>query len=291
MTRSTSNKSSRPTRRRRAAVGMIRTLPSIFTLGNLLCGFAAVFYASRPMVVDDQPNLALGHWSPLTVAAAIIFVGMIFDALDGRIARITRQTSELGGQLDSMADMVTFGVAPAFLMIQLIGIGTPFFGEVHPRWDIYFDRAVLLVAAAYVACCALRLARFNIEIELPSEADHLSFKGLPSPAAAGTVASLVLLHQSLLTGSRAALATALGMVAVTLLVALAMVSNMRYVHLMNRYLKGRAPFHYITTSVFILIALLIRPQIALAAGFTIYALSSPTMAVTKIIHRKRSTGS
>lgn len=263
---------------------MIKILPSLFTLGNLLCGFASIFYASRP--ADALP--IFGHWSVLTVAAALIFAGMIFDGLDGRIARMTRQTSELGEQLDSMSDMVTFGVAPAFLMIQLIGIGTPFFGVA--KADTFLDRTVLVIAAVYVACAALRLARFNIEIDEPGESDHLSFKGLPSPAAAGTVASLVLLHQGLTyhVASNAVIRdTALGLVGVTFLAAIAMVSALRYSHLLNRYLRGRAPFHSIAFGIIVGLLLIITPQITLAAGFVLYALSSPTLALTRLIRKKK----
>ena len=120
----------------------------------------------------------------MTFAALWIFLGLILDGLDGRIARMTRSESELGEQLDSMADMVTFGVAPAFICVQLAGIGTPFFG----MSDTLYDRLGLVIAGIYVACAGLRLARFNID---PGDDDHRSFKGLPSPGAGGTVASLV----------------------------------------------------------------------------------------------------
>lgn len=288
-----------PRRRRRRLhpTRMVKVLPSLFTLGNLLCGFAAIFYASRyPSRDDELARMAIDFAPSLAIAASLIFVGMVFDALDGRIARLTRQTSELGEQLDSMADMVTFGAAPAFLVIQLVVIGTPFFDESHPKWNIYFDRAVLVVAAVYVACTALRLARFNIEVALPSESDHTSFKGLPSPAAAGTVGSLVLLHQWLLGRQTpdAELAffydwakiTAVWMVLITLLVAVAMVSTMRYVHVMNRYMRDRAPIHYLGAAVFILIPLLTVPQITLAIAFVTYALSSPLLVAAHKLRRE-----
>lgn len=258
---------------------MIRVLPSAFTLGNLLAGFAAVFYASRlPGAERVFPDISV-----LTLAASLIFIGMIFDALDGRVARITRQTSELGEQLDSMADMVTFGVAPAFLVIQMANIGAPFFGT--ERVGMLWDRVVLAVAGAYVACCALRLARFNIEVNLPEEADHLTFKGLPSPAAAGTVAALILLHESIkptLDSALTADTAAAFMVAIVLLTAVAMVSTMRYTHLLNRYVRGRAPFAYIATAVLLMIPLLVWPQLTLAVGFTAYALSTPV----SLLYRK-----
>jgi CDP-diacylglycerol--serine O-phosphatidyltransferase len=253
---------------------MVRVVPSALTLGNLLMGFAAIFYASRE---PAQLKLFAG-FSPLAIAAVCIFLGQIFDALDGRVARMTRQTSELGEQLDSMADMVTFGVAPAFLVIQLVGIGTPFFGEGPGRWDIYFDRIVLVAAAVYVACTALRLARFNIELDHPGESSHMSFKGLPSPAAAGTVAAFVLLHQSLLIAHPlTAKVTAVAMVAVMMAAAIGMVSTLRYVHLMNRFLRGHAPFHYVATAVLLLVPMMIVPQLTLAIAFGGYALSAPTL--------------
>lgn len=268
---------------------MVRVLPSLFTLGNLLCGFAAIFFASRP--VGTEVALGRNAVPVLVIAAAFVFIGMVLDALDGRIARLTRQTSELGEQLDSMADMVSFGVAPAFLVIQLVDISTPFFGETHPKWNVYFERAVFAIAGLYAACTALRLARFNIELEQPGESDHLTFKGLPSPAAAGTVCSLVLLHQWLLgrqpEGTIGFLRdwpkqTAAWMVAVTLLAAVAMVSTMRYVHFANRFLRDRAPIHYIGAALFILVPLLIVPQVTLAIAFVGYALSAPVLLLARV---------
>ncbi|MDH3583938.1 MAG: phosphatidylcholine/phosphatidylserine synthase [Phycisphaerae bacterium] len=265
---------------------MIRVLPSVLTLGNLLCGFASIFYASR------NPDTLGFHQSQLPIAAMLIFLGMIFDALDGRMARLTGQTSELGEQLDSMADMVTFGAAPAFLVIQMVGlvgdVGTPFFGSA--KADTLFGRAVFVVSGAYVACCALRLARFNIEIDQPEEADHLSFKGLPSPAAAGTVASLVLLHESLLADfPDVARVTAIGLVLISLLAAVAMVSRLRYTHLLNRYLRDRAPFEYLATAVLVLVPLLLKPKIAIAAGFVLYSIFPALRLIPKAL-RGRSSG-
>ncbi len=260
-----------PTRRRRAAMRTIAVLPTLFTLGNLLCGFGSVFYASRSPATD----LPLG-WSPLALAAAFIFLGMVFDGLDGRIARLTRHTSDLGEQLDSMADMVTFGVAPAFLAVQLIGVETPFFSEAGDR---LFDRVVIVIACIYIACAALRLARFNIELANPEQADHSSFEGLPSPGAAGTVASLGLLHQHFLIDRVAThwsiRIAAVGMVAIMMLAGFAMVSRLRYVHVVNRYVRGRAGFGTIAMIVALGLLLLIHPQGSIAGGFTFYALSAP----------------
>lgn len=275
------------TRRRRAAMKAIAVVPTMFTLGNLLCGFFAIFLASRDPLSRDLPF----QWSPLTFAALFVFLGMIFDALDGRIARLTHQTSELGEQLDSFSDMVSFGAAPAFMAIMLVMFGkpeTPFLTS-HPNESL-LDRVVIISGGLYVACAALRLARFNIEVASPSVADHMSFKGLPSPGAAGTVVSLVLLHEHFLAPLiRAERTTALSeqpeamrllltkvvVIAVMVLVALAMVSRLRYVHVMNRYFRGREHFNTIVLGLFLLTVVAILPQWTLAAGLVLYAISAP----------------
>lgn len=262
-------------RRRTVAV-----LPTLFTLSNLLCGFLAIFFASRPVTA----NLPW-QWTPLTLAAMFIFFGMVFDALDGRVARLTGQSSTLGEQLDSMADMVTFGTAPAFLAIQLVGQSidefTPFLGTAEA--DTHFGRIVLVISAIYVACAALRLARFNIEKSNFQFNNQSSFKGMPSPAAAGTVASFILLHQHFLAKRVVAhwtiSAAAVGMVAIMLLVAVAMVSRQRYPHVANRYFRGSAPFNVITKVVLIAPFLVVWPQGSAALGFAIYAIFSPVASL------------
>ncbi len=269
----------------------IAVLPTMFTLANLLCGFGAIFFASRMMPAVDSP-LPFG-WSPLTMAAVFIFLGLAMDGLDGRVAVLTDSVSDLGAQLDSMADMVTFGVAPAFMVIQLIGVRAPFVSELQPDSPIFFERFALVVACIYVACVALRLARYNIETSSAAEGSHSLFKGLPSPGAAGTVASLILLHQSFLvhlTQDHFLIrAAAVGMVFISLLTALAMVSRFRYVHLMNRYIRGRAPFGTIAKAVIVGLLLVVRLQETLAAGFVIYALSAPTIWAYRRIIRAKHT--
>ncbi len=264
----------------------VAVLPSFFTLGNCLCGFLAIFFASR--MADTK---LLWDWTPLTVGAVFVFTGMLFDALDGRIARRTGQTSELGEQLDSMADMVTFGVAPAFLAVQLVAAETPFLSA---KGDTYFDRTALIIACIYVACAAIRLARFTLEVPSGDQADHLSFEGLPSPGAAGTVASLVLLHQHFLARDNTQQWTmtlaSIGMVIVMLMVALVMVSRLRYVHVTNRYLHKRAPLEYIAICVIVGLLLAINLQGALAASFVTYALSTPlAWCYQKMKHRAAQT--
>ena len=265
-------------------------LPTMFTLGNLLCGFASIFFASRPAPLVEDP-LPFG-WSPLTMAAAFIFLGLAMDGLDGRIARLTHSISDLGAQLDSMADMVTFGVAPAFMVVQLIGVRAPFVSELSPSGNILFDRLAVVSACIYVACVALRLARYNIETPPAGEAERGLFKGLPSPGAAGTVASLILLHQSFLAHYTAdhilIRIAAVAMVFICLLTALAMVSQFRYIHIMNRYIRGRAPFGTVAKAVIIGLLLVVWLQPTLAAGFVIYSLSAPTIWVYHWVSRSRN---
>jgi len=268
---------------RRAALRTISVFPTLLTLGNLLCGFGAVFFASRPA----QTAIPMG-WSPLTFSASLIFLGMVLDAFDGRIARLTGNTSDLGEQLDSMADMVTFGVAPAFLAVQLIGVAAPF---ISVQNDQMFDRCVVICACIYVACAALRLARFNLIVGHEENRDHLSFEGLPTPGAAGTVASLVLLHQHFLVDgnpmSWSIRLAAIGMVIIMLLAAFGMVSRLRYQHVVSRYLAGRVGFVTISRIVMLGLLLLIHLQGALAAGFVFYAISAPSVWMWRKLWRNR----
>jgi hypothetical protein len=101
----------------------LAVIPALMTLGNLLCGFAAIHYAAMPVATSE-----IFGWSTLTVAGCLIFSGMFLDALDGSVARLTRSTSDLGAQLDSLADMVAFGVAPAFMMLRLV---SHYYGPEH----------------------------------------------------------------------------------------------------------------------------------------------------------------
>lgn len=272
-------------RSRLARLKSVAILPTLLTLGNVLCGFAAIFYAARPMNTPIP-----WQWTPVEVAAWLIFLGMAFDALDGRVARMTKQTSELGAQLDSLADMVTFGVAPAFMITQQISgvheLGLPFIGHAG---DTVFSRLVVVIAGLYVVCCALRLARFNVETTDVSESAHLYFNGLPSPGAAGTVASMILLVGMLLRNQKVPNWTlnglAIAMVMLTLLVAFAMVSNLRYIHVMNRFMRGRAKFDLLVKIVVVFILLIISLRGAMVGGFVIYALSAPTMALWRRTRR------
>jgi len=265
-------------RRRRAA----SALPTLLTLGNAICGFAAIHYAAKPIA-----DTAFG-WSTLTVAGALVFLGMFFDAIDGSVARLTHSTSDIGAQLDSLADVITFGVAPAFMTLRLISHYYGPAGEVSilgPA-DSAYGKLLWAIAAFYMCCTALRLARFNAEVRSAKEDDHLYFKGLPSPGAGGTVASLIVLHQHLLhetpgieEGVAFARVAALGIPFVTVIAAIAMISNIRYLHFANRVLRARRGFQSLLRIVLPIIVALWWPVQALAAGFVIYALSGPALTL------------
>lgn len=279
----------RPVHRRR--LPPMSVFPTLCTLGNLVAGFAAIHYAAKPLSYTGPWD-----WSGLYLAAVLIFVGMIFDALDGALARLTRSTSELGAQLDSLADVVTFGVAPAFMTVMLV---SHYLGEhgtdytiIGPEADNVFGRIVWGAAATYVCCAALRLARFNVETPTATVEDHLYFRGLPSPGAAGAVASLILLHQHLDANPEVTQAfvraAALVIPFITILCAFAMVSSMPYSHVINRYLRGGRSFRYIVYLVIPLIALIWWYQILAALLLCVYVLSAPVHQIWRHWRRRRS---
>ena len=269
-------------------------LPTLCTLGNLICGFAAIHYAAR----EPDARLLWG-WTPLTLAGALLFVGMVLDAIDGSLARLTRSMSPLGAQLDSLADVVTFGVAPAFMTIRLVMnylAGDSFI--IGPEADNVFGKIIWGAAAVYVSCAALRLARFNVELDKDESGDHSRFRGLPSPGAAGTVASLVILHQHLLVttfGGNVSVglvrSTALVIPGIMLLCAFGMVSNIPYIHFTNRFVRGPRDFPYIVRLVVVLAIAIWWFQVTLATAFTIYALSGPMAMLLQRTRRGQSAAS
>ena len=157
----------------------VAVFPTMFTLGNLVCGFFAIVVAARierptspdvpvaPNITFQNPTKLLSQLDPAAdshncmLSGWLIFLAMIFDALDGYVARMSRATSDFGAQLDSLCDLVTFGVAPAFLLVKLC-----------PSFTYAHSRGVWILAAAFMACAALRLARFNVETD--ENDDHLS---------------------------------------------------------------------------------------------------------------------
>ncbi len=244
---------------RKHRVRYITVLPSLITILNGLFGFTALVFASK--AVEIEP----GEWSYFALAGYMVLVAMLADMLDGRLARMSQSTSSFGGQLDSLCDLISFGVAPAFLMLKFVetklDLSTVLCGGLLHRF-------IWLAALAYISCAAIRLARFNVENE-ENEAAHMSFVGLPSPAAAGVVVSLVIFHQEQV--------PTLDLVIyllpfVTLGMAILMVSRVRYPHLLNVYLTGKKPFGYLIRLLFLLgLAIWGDLQTALVLVFGLFA--------------------
>lgn len=274
-------KGTRSRRLRRRRLRAVAVLPSLVTLMNAVLGFAAIHFTACG---TDDPGGLLLTTPPLTYFAAagyMIFFAMVADALDGFFARIAGSSSQFGAQLDSLADMVSFGVAPAFLMLRVVEHAfSSSIGPTGPAFSSLAGRLLWVSGAMYVACAALRLARFNVETR-PEISAHLGFRGLPSPGAAGVIAGLVLLQNDLSPEIRQALEPAangwysaviigsLPLVSVGL--AMLMVSRVPYPHLVNRYVHGRKPFQHIVRAVILVLLLIWQFQLILAVGFLAFA--------------------
>lgn len=258
--------------RRRAYIRSVYFLPSMATLGNAVCGFGAMYVAT----LADRSNIGdpLTRWfsaHSLDVAAYLIFLAMVFDALDGRLARFARHTTDFGGQLDSLADVVSFGAAPAFMSLFVVHSVTENTGHI-------VTRLIWAIAALYFSCAAIRLARFNVSNE-HGEQHHFSFLGLPSPGAGGAIAAYVLMQQELV-HRKFILASQIAAWILPLIVlatGLLMVSNMRYPHIVNRYMRGRRSFARLLIVLVILLMLVVAHEYTLAAATIGYALCAPVM--------------
>jgi CDP-diacylglycerol---serine O-phosphatidyltransferase len=204
-------------------------LPNLMTAGNLFCGFVAVIKCIQARLLTDSGEYAALHtnhsWITLyTQAVWFILAAVIFDSLDGRLARLGGRTSLFGAEFDSLADVVSFGMAPALMVFFLI---------LAPREEYqWFREFGWFIAFIYLLCGAVRLARFNVitnpllhRSELESGKD---FVGLPIPAAAGTVATLVLLLLHMAANDRELRQLTLALPLILILVSFLMVSTVRY---------------------------------------------------------------
>ena len=217
----------------------IHILPSLFTTGNVFCGFYA-------FVAVLNEHFYFAAWA--------IVIGMIFDGLDGRIARLTKTTSAFGEQYDSLADIITFGMAPAFLAYSWV---------LKP-----FGRLGWMAAFLFLLCAALRLARFNVtKPEIRSQ----HFIGLPSPAAAVVVASIVIAFEDLF-------ATRMNpfiMVMVVYALAFLMVSNIKYPAFKQFDFKKRVVFSRFLFVILFIYVLATIPRVALFILGISYAVIGP----------------
>jgi CDP-diacylglycerol--serine O-phosphatidyltransferase len=268
-----------------SAVRKIAIIPTLLTLGNGVCGFTAIVFASKiggdNSPADDARLFALSGW--------LIVAAMLFDALDGYVARLARSASKFGGELDSLCDAISFGVAPAFLLLRL-----------GPGWEPrpILHQALGGISALYMVCAVLRLARFNVE-NTPDPASHKRFRGLPSPGAAGCLASLAILRGEL----PAKLGQHLGefnpeviqrvvetwALLGALVVALLMVSRIPYPHATKKLLGRRRHFGHVVEVVLAAFIILLARELALVLIFWTYALGNPVRYLILRQLRRRDT--
>lgn len=227
----------------------IYLLPNLLTTISLFMAFYAIVAAMQ------------SHFETAVIA---VFIGMIADTLDGRVARMTNTQTAFGAEYDSLADMVTSGVAPALIAYS---------------WSLHsLGKLGWLIAFMYTAAVALRLARFNTQLGV---ANKRYFQGLPCPSAAGVVISFVWIsshYQLHAHGIQILFAI------ISFIVSLLMVSNIRYYSFKDISLKRRVPFGYILATVLLLAALTVNPSLILFISFCLFAASGPFQT---LIQRRR----
>jgi CDP-diacylglycerol--serine O-phosphatidyltransferase len=219
-------------------------LPNLLTSGCLVGGFYAIVAAFNGDYI---------------IAAIAIMVAFFFDGVDGRVARLTRSTSRFGVEYDSLADLVAFGVAPGILAFS---------------WALQpFGRLGWLAAFLYVACGALRLARFNVQF---GTVENRFFRGLPIPMAASLIASSVfLLHHLGEEGET----KHLSLLILIYVLAFLMVSNIRYPSFKNLELLKRKPFSTLVAMILIIVVVVAKPEIMLFVFSSLYLLIGPATIV------------
>ena len=241
----------------------IYLLPSILTTFGMFAGFYSIIASIN------------GNY---TLAAISIMVAMLWDTLDGRVARLTNTQSDFGAEYDSLADLVSFGMAPALLVYE---------------WSLSdLGRIGWLAAFLFLACAALRLARFNTQVGI---SEKRYFQGLPSPAAAGVIASMIWLkfwNFDYFYGI-AGFSYYIG-VGITIICALLMVSNVRY-YSFKEFDSKKASFRFLLAIILGIIVLLSRPNIFLFTGFFLYMISGPFITIMglnkKRIEKKQTKSS
>src|SRR3990167_2374097 len=227
----------------------IYLLPNLFTTAALFAGFYAIVAAMK------------GFYE---TAAIAIFIGIIADGLDGRVARLTHTQTAFGAQYDSLSDMAAFGVAPALVMYTWTLASLGKFG-----W---------LASFIFAAATALRLSRFSSQVHTKQQ-DKRYFQGLPCPSAAGVLASIVWLGASYdIDGTVIAIPSAI----LTVFVGALMVSTIRYYSFKNIDFKGQVPFVTIVLAVFLIAAIALQPAEMLFILLTVYVLSGPAMTLWQL---------
>ena len=225
-------------------------LPTLFTVGNLFCGYLSIWSSIR---------------GTFETSALLIIGAAILDALDGRIARLTNSTSKFGEEYDSLADLVSFGVAPAVLAYS---------------WGLSdFARIGWMVSFLFVVCGSMRLARFNIQTRI---VDKRYFVGLPIPAAAAVVAALVLATPERLVDR--VLMT--GLLVATFVLSYLMISTIRYRSFKDLDLKRRRPAWILPAIALVFAVVAYRPILALLTIAAVFAASGPVARLYAFVRRK-----
>jgi CDP-diacylglycerol--serine O-phosphatidyltransferase len=252
-------------------------LPNALTLGNAACGFAAIVFASK---AEPGETAAVQY---LAYAGWCLLAAMLFDLLDGLVARLVNGTSEFGCQLDSLCDAISFGVAPGFLLYAQA-----------KQWTVNAGQVASLVAVLYVLCAVVRLARFNVAPAAPVEkkpgAVGHSFTGLPSPVAAGCVGAFAWIGHLDWMGTW----TDFGgfpevqywMLPGCLVAALLMVSPFPYAHLAKDLLRKGSRQRLVLPALLFLALAVVSVPLALAVLFWAYALVAPFRALFVMLRRK-----
>ena len=241
----------------------IYLLPNLFTTAALFAGFYAII---------------AGMKGQFELASVAVFIAMLLDGLDGRVARMTNTQSEFGAEYDSLSDMVSFGMAPALVMYQWSLVSLVDLG-----WQ--WGKLGWLAAFIYTACAAMRLARFNTQVGV---ADKRYFQGLPSPAAAAVVVGFVwVCFDYDIKGEDVAIPSLI----LTACVGILMVSNILFYSFKEVNFKGKVSFMAILVIVLVLALASIDPAVVLFAVFTVYAVSGPLLSVIRRVRKLGRTKS
>jgi CDP-diacylglycerol--serine O-phosphatidyltransferase len=268
-------KESRPLRSKRFRRG-IYVLPSLFTTANIFCGYYAIISSMK---------------GDFDAAAIAIGLAILFDGLDGRIARMTNSTSAFGLEFDSLADVITFGIAPAVLaFIWGIRSVVPIEGS-HAAKNIH--QIGWVISFAYLICGAARLARFNIQTGSPAQTAQLPrkkhFVGMPIPAAAAFIAAVVHFISGVFKfNSLTEWQLSAAWIAILAVLAFLMVSTIRYPSFKDLDLRSRKPFVLVIGIALLIGAIYYYSEYVLLILASIYAFSGPFSKIVGMVHPRRT---
>ena len=246
-------------------------IPTLVTLANAYCGVLAMY-----KTYDGE----------FLVAAYLILLAMLFDVLDGIVARLAGAESTFGAYLDSLSDAISFGAAPAFLAKVVVETNFPWPAETGLG---YHPKVLTALTIPFALLAVVRLARYNVEHSSPEGTDKSgkgvsTFAGIPTPGAAGVIASIVMLCYA--GGEKGVVRFETLIVALPplcFLLGAAMVSRMPYAHFGSRFLQGRREFSYLFIVVIMILVCILFPEECAAFGFIVYGLSGPVTMIKRRI--------